>query len=64
MIAKNPVEQTVHVYDEAHVITVHQRSPSVWIAVGDYMGKRIEGKGSSASSAASAWADAARFMGN
>jgi hypothetical protein len=64
MIARNPVQQTVHVHDEKIEITVHQKSKSVWIAVGDYMGKPLEGKGSSAKSAASAWADAARFMGN
>lgn len=64
MIAKNPVERTVRVHDELHKITVYQKSPSVWIAVGDYMGKPIEGKGSSARSAETAWTDAARYAGN
>ena len=64
MIARHPVERTVYVAEEPHVITVYQKSQSVWIAVADYMGERVEGKGSSASSAAKAWADAARFKGN
>lgn len=64
MSFRQPVERTVHVWDVAHFITVYQKSKSVWIAVGDYMGKPIEVKGSSASSAASAWANATRFMGN
>ncbi len=64
MIAQHPVERTVHVWDKPHVITVYQKSKCVWIAVGDYMGERIEVKGSSASSAAKWWADAARFKGN
>jgi hypothetical protein len=39
-------------------------SKTVWVAVGDYRGERIEVKGSSASNAAKHWANAARSRGN
>jgi hypothetical protein len=54
-------ERTAHVWAIPHVITVYQNSKTVWIATGDYMGERIEAKGSSADVAAKYWADAARF---
>jgi hypothetical protein len=57
-------EMTVKVWDKPHIITVYQKSKTVWIAVGEYMGRRIEVKGSSASSAAKWWAEAARYHGN
>ena len=55
---------TVVVWDKPHVVAVHQRSKSVWIAVADYNGERIETKGSSATSAAAHWREAARYRGN
>jgi hypothetical protein len=55
-------ERTVHVWAIPHVITVYQKSEAVWLAVGDYRGKRIEANGSSADVAANYWADAARFI--
>jgi hypothetical protein len=48
----------------AHVITVYQKSKSVWIAVGDYLGEHIEVKDRSRTSAAKAWADVAKYRGN
>jgi hypothetical protein len=57
-------KQTVRVWDETQEITVYQKSKSVWIAVGDYMGERLEVKASSASSAGKHWHDAARYKGN
>jgi hypothetical protein len=57
-------ERVVEVWGKRHTITVYQKSKSVWVAVGEYMGKRIEEKGSSASSAAKHWAETARFWGN
>jgi hypothetical protein len=54
----------VRVWDRAHEITVYQKSKSAWMAVGEYMGQPIETKGSSASSAAKHWQDAARYRGN
>jgi hypothetical protein len=57
-------ERTVQIWDQPHVISVYQKSKSVWIAVGDYMGQRFEVKGSSPTSAAKHWAEAARYRGN
>jgi hypothetical protein len=54
---------TVKVWDKDYEITVYKKSKSVWIAVGDYMGESIESKGSSESSAAAHWREAARYKG-
>ena len=54
----------VEVWSKRYEITVYQKSKSVWIAAGDYMGHRVEVKGSSANSAATHWKDAARYRGN
>jgi hypothetical protein len=64
MIGEDTYERTVQVWDHPHVISVYQKSKSVWIAVGDYMGQRVETKGSSLTSAAKHWTDAARYRGN
>ena len=56
-------KRTVHVWAIPHVISVYQKSKTVWIAIGDYMGERIEVEGSSANVTAK-WADAARVRGN
>jgi hypothetical protein len=39
------------VWDKPYEISVYQKSKSVWIAVGEYMGERLETKGSSKSAA-------------
>jgi hypothetical protein len=57
-------ERTVMVWGHPQKITVHQRSKSVWVAVGEYMGHHIETKGRSAGSAVGFWADAAKYKGN
>jgi hypothetical protein len=54
---------TVHVWAVPHVITVYQKSETVWVAVGDCMGERIEVEGSRANVAAK-WVAAARFRDN
>jgi hypothetical protein len=64
MIARGEYEETVYVAGERCVISIHQRSKTVWLARGDYHGEPIETKGSSSSAAVKAWADAARFRGN
>ena len=53
-------ERTVYVWAIPHVITVHQKSGTVWEAVGNYRGERIEIEGSSANVAAK-WVEAARL---
>jgi hypothetical protein len=40
MTAGPVYEHTVYVWEVAHVITVYQKSKSVWIAIGDYVGSR------------------------
>lgn len=58
------MERTVQVWGRSQTVSVHQKSKSVWIAVGDYMSQRIECKGRSAGSALALWADAAKYRGN
>ncbi|HZO48499.1 MAG TPA: hypothetical protein VFB68_21630 [Xanthobacteraceae bacterium] len=57
-------ERTVEVWGKRHTISVSQTSKSVWVAVGDYMGKRIEVKDRSEGSAIKQWCEAARYKGN
>lgn len=58
------MEHTVKVWDKPHEVSVYQKSKSVWIAVGTYMGQRLEVKGRTQSQALSAWREAARYKGN
>lgn len=57
-------EITVEVWGKREPVTVYQRSKSVWVAVGQYMGHHIEVTSRSAGSAAKLWADAARYRTN
>jgi hypothetical protein len=50
----------VDVWGKSYEIRVYQKSKTVWIAVGEYKGERIEVKGRSSRSAVMAWRDAAR----
>jgi len=68
--AASPIEmtqqaykRTVYVWAIPHVVTVYQKSKTVWAAVGDYMGERIEVEGSSANVTAK-WVEAARLRDN
>lgn len=56
-------ERTVLVWDKPQKVTVYQKSKSVWIAVGEYMGQRVETKDSSEGSALKRWAEAAKYRG-
>ena len=56
-------ERTLLLYDTPS-ITISHSSKTVWVAVGDYKGERIEVKGSSANTAAKNWLDEAHFRGN
>jgi hypothetical protein len=51
----------VYLGHELYVIEVYQRTKSIWIAVGDYCGERIEVKSTSAAAAEKHWLGAARF---
>jgi len=64
MVRTGPVERTVIVWGKPETVSVHRKSKSVWIAVGDYMGERIEVKDRSPTAAAKWWAEAARYRGN
>ncbi len=57
-------KRTVYVWEKPQEISVYQKSKTVWIAVGEYMGERIEVKDWSESTAIARWRKAARFKGN
>jgi hypothetical protein len=62
-MSQQSYERIVHVWAIPHVITVYRKSETVWVAVGDYMGERIEVEGSSAN-VTTKWVEAARFRDN
>jgi hypothetical protein len=57
-------ERIVRVQNRVYAIEISHTSKNAWVAVGDYMGKRVEVVGSSATNAARRWAAAARCKGN
>ena len=59
-----PREQTVEVWGETHTISVYQKSKNMWVAVGEYMGQRIEITDRSPTAAAKLWTETARYRGN
>ncbi len=58
------VKRTAYVWEKPYTITIYQKTKSVWIVVGDYMGKPIQVKGGSEAAAKKLWEDAAKFKGN
>ncbi|GGC94710.1 hypothetical protein GCM10010994_60570 [Chelatococcus reniformis] len=56
-------ERTAKVWDKDVPVSVHQKSKSVWVAVGTYHGQRIEAKGRSESAALALWRETARYRG-
>lgn len=50
--------------EEPVEITVVKKSKTVWVAVGQYMGKPVSAQGRSANSAAALWRDAAHYRSN
>jgi len=58
------MEMRVKVWGDVVTVSVSQRSKSVWIAYGSYLGHTFEVKGRSAGAAAKLWADAARYRTN
>ena len=63
-MTRQAYKRTVHVWAIPHVITVYQKSETVWLAAGDYRGEGIEAEGPNADAAAKYWAGAARLKGN
>ena len=56
-------EHTVQVWNQPQQVTVYQKSKSVWVAVGSYMGERVEVTGRSETQALGNWREAARYRG-
>lgn len=57
------MEHTVSVWGRPETVEVYQKSKSVWVAVGDYMGQRVEVKDRGRGSALKRWQEAARSRG-
>jgi hypothetical protein len=60
------IKQSVRVWEgeEPVEITVVKKSKTVWVAVGQYMGKEVRAQGRSANSATALWKDAAHYRSN
>jgi hypothetical protein len=56
-------EHTVEVWDKPCKVSVEQKSKTVWVAVGDYMGNSIRVEDRSARTALRRWQEAARYKG-
>jgi hypothetical protein len=52
---------SVSIGSKTYEVTVYQRSKSVWIATGDFMGETLKVKDRSQTTALSAWREAARY---
>ena len=59
-----PADHTVEVWGKSYTVITHQKSKSVWIAVGEYLDKRIEVEDRSKATAIKRWREAARYKGN
>ena len=57
-------DHKVTVWGQQYTVTVYQKSKSVWVAVGDYMGKPFEIKARSAGAAVDAWKLEAEYEGD
>jgi hypothetical protein len=57
-------DHKVEVWGKTETVTTYQKSPSVWIAVGKYMGEHLEIKSRTESQAIKHWHDAAKYRGN
>jgi hypothetical protein len=56
-------EHTVTVWGRPQNVTLYQKSKTVWVAVGDYMGERVEVKDQSEGAALKRWGEAAKSRG-
>ena len=56
-------EHTVQVWGTSQKVTVYQKSKSVWIATGSYLGENIQTQGRSEMQALASWREAARYRG-
>lgn len=58
------MKHTVMVWDKPYEVSTHQKSKSVWVASGSYMGKCIQTQDRSQATAIARWREAARYAGN
>ena len=58
------MERTVSIWDKPNTVSVYRKSKTVWIAIGDYVGKHIEARDQSESAALARWRNAAEYKGN
>jgi hypothetical protein len=58
------VKHTVLVWDKPQEVSVHQKSKTVWIASGEYMGQAIVETGPSETAAVMHWRKTAEYRGN
>ena len=58
------MQHTIKVHNVPCEVTTHRKSKSVWAAVGEYHGERVEGEGKSESIALKRWHEAASYRGN
>ena len=57
-------DHTVEVWGKSYTVITHQKSKSVWVAVGKYMGETIRAEDRSKATAIKRWREAARYKGN
>jgi hypothetical protein len=57
-------ERTVDVWGKPQTVEVFQKSKSVWVASGSYLGQPVEVQDRSAGAALKRWQEAARYRGN
>ena len=55
-------EHMIRVLDRACRITVQRRSRTAYVAIGEYLGQRVEATGRKEGYAVMAWADAAKAL--
>jgi hypothetical protein len=54
-------ERKVCVWNTVHAITILRQSPTAWVAVGEYMGQRLEVKEPTQGTAVRLWIRVARY---
>ena len=57
-------QHTAYVWGKPYTVTTYQKTKSVWIAVGEYMGETIQTKGRTKGAAVKRWKERAHFKGN
>lgn len=57
-------EHRVMVWGKPYIVTTHQKSKSVWIATGEYMGESKSVQDRSPGAAVKRWCEWAEYKGN